>query len=154
MSSLLLYSDHRDRVNLIYLRNNIAISKVTHAGRAYSARTAREYGASVDGAKALGGWSDTGSFKACYDRALPLDALLGAAMFDATKPEGHFIPREFIRMYLTVATVARFIIYPVSKDLLQIYFPRYFRGSKQRRLPSLSVIPRTATPRTCHFNTS
>lgn len=63
---------------------------------------AREHGASVEGAKALGGWSDSGSFRACYDRALPLDALLGAAMFDATKPEAHFLPREFLREYYLV----------------------------------------------------
>lgn len=72
------------------------ISKVTHAGREFSVKTAREYGASVDGAKALGGWSDSGSFRPCYDRALPVDALLGAAMFDAGRPESHFLPREFL----------------------------------------------------------
>jgi hypothetical protein len=54
----------------------------------------------VDGAKALGGWSDSGSFKPCYDRALPIDALLGAAMFDEARPESHFVPREFLGEFL------------------------------------------------------
>lgn len=90
------YDNHRKRVNLIYEKNRINISKVTHAGREFSVKTAREYGATVDGAKALGGWSDSGSFKPCYDRALPVDALLGAAMFDAARPESHFLPREFL----------------------------------------------------------
>ncbi|KAJ7339231.1 hypothetical protein DFH08DRAFT_812620 [Mycena albidolilacea] len=90
------YENHRKRVNLIYERNSINISKVTHAGCKFSVKTAREYGASVDGAKALGGWSDSSSFKPCYDRALLVDALLGAAMFDATKPESHFLAREFL----------------------------------------------------------
>jgi hypothetical protein len=88
--------DHRKRVNLIYERNGVNISKVTHAGREFSVKTAREYGASVDGAKVFGGWSDSGSFKPCYDRALPVDALLGAAMFNAMRPESHFLAREFL----------------------------------------------------------
>ncbi|KAJ6629729.1 hypothetical protein B0H10DRAFT_2208694 [Mycena sp. CBHHK59/15] len=86
--------NHRKRINLIYEKNGINISKVTHAGRAYTVKTAREYGASVDGAKALGGWSESGSFRPCYDRALPVDALLGAAMFDAARPEAHFLARD------------------------------------------------------------
>ncbi|KAK7056117.1 hypothetical protein R3P38DRAFT_1377096 [Favolaschia claudopus] len=90
------YDNHRKRVNLIYEKNGVSISKVTHAGREYSVKTAREYGATVDGAKALGGWSESGSFRPCYDRALPVDALLGAAMFDATRPETHFLAREFL----------------------------------------------------------
>ncbi|KAK7028398.1 hypothetical protein R3P38DRAFT_923774 [Favolaschia claudopus] len=90
------YDNHRKRVNLIYENNGVNISKVTHAGREYSVKTAREYGATVDGAKALGGWSESGSFRPCYDRALPLDALLGVAMFDAMRPETHFLAREFL----------------------------------------------------------
>ncbi|KAK6974833.1 hypothetical protein R3P38DRAFT_3479541 [Favolaschia claudopus] len=90
------YDNHRKRVNLIYAKNGVNISKVTHAGREYSVKTAREYGATVHGAKALGGWSESGSFRPCYDRALPLDALLGAAMFDAARPETHFLAREYL----------------------------------------------------------
>lgn len=86
--------DHRERINSIYAKNNITISKVTHAGRGYAVKVSREHGASVEGAKALGGWSESGSFRPCYDRALPVDAMLGAAMFDAQRPENHFLPRE------------------------------------------------------------
>jgi hypothetical protein len=86
--------DHRDQVGLIHSKNGVMLSKVTHAARPYTAKTARENGASVEGTKALGGWSDGGSFRPCYDRALPLDTLLGAADFNARKPEGYFVPRS------------------------------------------------------------
>ena len=43
----------------------------------------------MDGTKALEGWSDSGSFCPCYDRTLPIDALLGAATFDAHRPESY-----------------------------------------------------------------
>jgi hypothetical protein len=89
-----VFSDHRDRINLIYKKNNVSITKVTHSGRGYAVKTSREHGASVEGAKALGGWSESGPFRPCYDRALPVDAMLGAAMFDVQKPETHFLPRE------------------------------------------------------------
>jgi hypothetical protein len=84
----------------MFRESDINISKVTHAGRIFSVKTSRDYGASVAGAKALGGWADSGSFKPCYDRALPVDALLGAAMFDAARPESHFLAREFLGKYL------------------------------------------------------
>lgn len=86
--------DHRERVNNIHKAVGISLSKVTHATRSYTAITARGHGASVDGTKALGGWSDSGSFRPCYDRALPVDALLGAATFDAQKPETYGLPRN------------------------------------------------------------
>lgn len=83
-------------MNLIHLRNNVFISKVTHSGRPFTVKTAREHGASATGAKALGGWSESGSYRPCYDRALPKDALLGAAQFDGSKPESYFIPRDSV----------------------------------------------------------
>ncbi|KAK7024129.1 hypothetical protein R3P38DRAFT_3270510 [Favolaschia claudopus] len=88
------YANHRDRVKNLHAKNNVAISKVTHAGRGYTAKTARENGASSAEVKALGGWSDSGSYRACYDRALPLQAMLAAAMFDSQHPETHFLARD------------------------------------------------------------
>jgi hypothetical protein len=85
---------HNDRVNLIHMRNEVSITKRTHAGRPFAAQTARAHGASVSGAKALGGWSESGSFRPCYDRAFPADALLGAAMFNARQSDTHFQPRN------------------------------------------------------------
>lgn len=85
--------DHRDRIKAIHEKNSVHITKATHGGRPYSVKTAREHGASVDGAKALGGWSESDSFKPCYDRTLPIDALLGAAMFNGRKPESYFLAR-------------------------------------------------------------
>jgi len=84
-------SDHRERVNAIHSGVGVCISKSTHATRSFTAQTARQHGASVDGTKALGGWSENGSFRPCYDRALPLDGLLGAANFNAQKPESYFL---------------------------------------------------------------
>jgi hypothetical protein len=56
------------------------------------------HGASIDGTKALGGWSEScGSFCPCYDRALPVDAMLGAAMFNARKPENYHLPQDALR---------------------------------------------------------
>jgi hypothetical protein len=109
--------DHRKRVNLIYDKNGVNISKVTHAGREFSVKTAREYGATVDGTKALGGWSDSGSFKPCYYRALPVDALLGAAMFDATRPESHFLAREFLGKYFDLHAFIQCLIEPYLQNL-------------------------------------
>jgi hypothetical protein len=73
--------------------NGVKITKTTHAGRCFSAMNSRAHGASVAGAKALGGWSDTGSFRSCYDRSFPVDALLGAASFNAQKPEEYYLAR-------------------------------------------------------------
>ncbi|KAE8250138.1 hypothetical protein A4X13_0g4936 [Tilletia indica] len=62
-------SAHDGAVRKMFPANKVAVGKTTHAGRAAGAMHARENGASVDGAKALGGWSDSGSFRSCYDRS-------------------------------------------------------------------------------------
>lgn len=90
--------DHRDRVTKMHEANDISITKVTHATRPFAAQTARENGASVSSTKALGGWSEGGVYRNCYDRALPLEAMLGAAMFNARKPENHCLLRECLGM--------------------------------------------------------
>jgi hypothetical protein len=38
-----------------------------------------------------------GAFRRCYDLALPVETMLGAAMFDAQRPETHFLPWESLR---------------------------------------------------------
>ncbi|KAK7013279.1 hypothetical protein R3P38DRAFT_3207375 [Favolaschia claudopus] len=89
------YQAHRNAVKKHNEANDIVISKATHAGRGYTAKNARENGASVTAVKALGRWSDSGSYH-CYDQALPLEALLAAAGFDGNRPENHFIAREVL----------------------------------------------------------
>ena len=79
--------DHQDYVTKIHKANDVSITKVTHATHPYAAQTARENGAPISSTKALGGWSESGSYQNCYDHALPLEALLGATMFNAQKPE-------------------------------------------------------------------
>jgi hypothetical protein len=81
---------------MIHSAVGVCLSKSTHAACSFTAQTARQNGASVDGTKALGGWSENGSFRPCYDRALPLEALLGAATFNARKPESYFLPRDLL----------------------------------------------------------
>lgn len=88
------FADHHTRVKLIHIKNDICITKVTHAGRCYAAQNARAHGASITGTKALGGWNESGSFRNCYDRAFPVDALLGAAAFNARRPEQYCLPRS------------------------------------------------------------
>ncbi|PBK65749.1 hypothetical protein ARMSODRAFT_978191 [Armillaria solidipes] len=77
-NELMTYNNHAQWINLIHVKNKISISK---------------YGASVNEAKALGNWSESGSFRAAYDWALPKLACLGAAMFNANRPETYLLPR-------------------------------------------------------------
>lgn len=76
----------------------IDITKVTHCGRPYTVKQARESGASVEGAMALGKWmaSAGGSFAPAYDRALPVDAMLGAAGFNANRQNSYFVARAIL----------------------------------------------------------
>jgi hypothetical protein len=78
-------------VIFIHQENGVEITKNMHAGHCFSAMNSRAHGASVAGAKALGGWSDSGSFRNCYDHSFPVDALLGAASFNAQKPEEYYL---------------------------------------------------------------
>jgi len=87
------YDNHHERITVMHKKNNIDITKKTHAGRHYAALTARAHGASTSGTKALGGWNESGSFNSVYDRAFPLDALLGAAMYNGRRPEEYTLPR-------------------------------------------------------------
>ncbi|KAJ8456623.1 hypothetical protein ONZ45_g18649 [Pleurotus djamor] len=105
--SEMTYENHRKRVNIMKTELNIAISKVTHAGRPYTAITAREHGASRDDTKDLGGWSQPGSYHV-YDQTLPVDAMIGAASFNARKQETYM--------------VARGVLEPPS-DLIKTLFP-------------------------------
>lgn len=84
---------HRNQLKQIHLANNVSISKVTHAGRVYAAQNARTNGASESGTKALGGWSENGSFRQCYERTWPIDAMLAAGGFNGSKPERYCLPR-------------------------------------------------------------
>ncbi|KAE8235178.1 hypothetical protein A4X06_0g9940, partial [Tilletia controversa] len=78
----------------MFKANDVSMGKTTHAGRAASAMTARENGASVAGAKALGGWSDGGAFRSCYDRSFPLDAIWAVAGFNGQDLDSYHVPRS------------------------------------------------------------
>jgi hypothetical protein len=85
---------HHDRVKAMHLANNVSITKITHATRALAAQTCRSFSASVSDTQALGGWNESGSFKNCYDCALPVGALLGAAHFSSAKPDLHRVAQD------------------------------------------------------------
>ena len=79
---------------------NIKIKKVTHGGRPYAVEQAGKWGAPMESCMALGLWmqGDGGSFKPCYDRALPTDAMLGAAGFNAQKQTSYSVTRSVLGM--------------------------------------------------------
>ncbi len=77
--------------------NDVDIMKSMHAGHFYGAMNLCAHGATVSGTKALRGWNESGSFRNCYDRAFPIDTLLGAASFNARKPEDYCLARDELR---------------------------------------------------------
>ena len=76
-------TDHHAWVSLIHINNDISITKVTHAGCCYAVQNTCAHGVTMNGTKALGGWNESGAFRNCYDWAFPVDALHGAAEFNA-----------------------------------------------------------------------
>lgn len=71
---------------------------VTHGGRIYSAEKAASHGASGLDVKALGNWKTGDAYSEIYMRVLPTGAMLGAAMFNAQKPEQYHLPRALLGM--------------------------------------------------------
>jgi hypothetical protein len=88
------FTDHHAWVSLIHIKNDINITKVTHAGHCYAAQNAHAHGTTVNGTKAFGGWNESGAFRNCYDWAFPVDTLLGAAGFNAHQPEQYCLPQS------------------------------------------------------------
>ncbi|TFY77579.1 hypothetical protein EWM64_g6432, partial [Hericium alpestre] len=97
ISRRMTYENHHGRLKRMHILNDIAISKVTHATRHYGALNARNHGASIASTKAMGGWNESsGAFRGCYDRSLPLDALLASAMFNGREPSSYFLARDVL----------------------------------------------------------
>ncbi|KAI3607460.1 hypothetical protein WG66_004527 [Moniliophthora roreri] len=88
---------HNDIILKIHEDNNIHILKVTYASRVQGAFNARQWAASELATMAIGGWSESGSFRACYDRNLLLEAMLAAACFNAQHSEKHALPRGHLQ---------------------------------------------------------
>ena len=81
--------------------NDVQVKAVTHATRSYAATAMRQNRAASADVKAQGGWSSgDGSYRACYDRALPIEALLGAANFTANRPGDYRLARENLSKFL------------------------------------------------------
>ncbi|PPR07312.1 hypothetical protein CVT24_007513, partial [Panaeolus cyanescens] len=74
---------------------NLSHLKATHAGRGYSATNAVTYGASSEDVRALGIWSQPGSFS-IYNRALPVNAMIASAGCNGNRQESYFIAREIL----------------------------------------------------------
>ena len=101
-------SDHHKHITIMHKENGVDITKATHAGRCYGAMNSRAHGATVGGTKALGDWNESGSFRNCYDRAFPVDALLGAASFNARKLEEYFLAQDELGMSLILLPILDF----------------------------------------------
>ena len=93
---LTYWVDHYDRVKQMHIKNDICMTKATHTTWHFAAQTARAYGASVSSTKALGHWLETDAMANCYDRAILVDALLAASMFNGLKPEEHFLAHDVL----------------------------------------------------------
>jgi hypothetical protein len=78
----------------MHKENDIEITKATHASRTYGAMNSHAHSMTVGGTKALGRWNESGSFRNCYDQAFPVDTLLGAASFNARRPEEYYLPQD------------------------------------------------------------
>lgn len=90
------FLDHYERVSLMHKRNSISVSAVTHAGRPYTAIVAREHGAAAIDTKVLGRWKTGDAYSEVYDRGLPCNAMLAAAMFNAENPDSYVLPRGLL----------------------------------------------------------
>ena len=120
-------ADHRKRINLMHARNNIMISKSTHAGRPYAAIAAREHRATQDDTRTLGNWSTPGSFGKCYDYTLPTDAMVAAASFNGRKQKSYFVARDVLGEWMSITfsdadLTMRLLIEPPA-ELVSSIFP-------------------------------
>lgn len=87
---------------------NIHIKISTHGGHPFAVKQAAKWGAPMESRMALGGWmnSSAGSFKPCYDHALPTNAMLRAAGFNAQKQTSYFIACDVLGThYITLLLV-------------------------------------------------
>ena len=73
--------------------------KVTHAGRPHAATKAVAAGASHESVKAIGLWATPGSFS-CYNRAVPVEAMLGLSGFNARNFESYALLRDALGMLI------------------------------------------------------
>ena len=75
---------------------DVFCEKVTHTGRMVGARDGIEFGASVEDVKSLGLWSQAGSFRAVYDRTLPVGSMLATAHFNGEQKNDYYVARNFL----------------------------------------------------------
>jgi hypothetical protein len=61
-----------------------------------------EFGATVEGVKKLGLWSQSTSFQSAYNRTLPVDAMLALAHFNGDRGDSYFISREQLGSFFFV----------------------------------------------------
>lgn len=98
LKKLMSSEDHATRIHKLHVRAGAVLTKVTHAQRYTTALLMRSHGTPKEESRAMG-WSCGDSYNSVYDREVPFEALLGAAMYNARKPENHFCARESLRMF-------------------------------------------------------
>ncbi|KAG5349477.1 hypothetical protein C0989_003550 [Termitomyces sp. Mn162] len=116
------------------MHNDIKTWKVTHAGHTFAATSAHEHGATVEGTKALGNWSQ-GTLHNCYDRTLPVDAMLAAASFNGRRQDSYFLAQDVLDPPAALAAT----IFPWLEEEEEAY-------QKQCHNPSGNIHPSTTFP--------
>ncbi|PPQ75574.1 hypothetical protein CVT24_013262 [Panaeolus cyanescens] len=87
--------NHREQFNDQKDELGLSHRQVTHVGRSFGASIAMERGASSDSVRALGLWSQPGSFDV-YVQSLPTDAMVALAGFNGRQPGSYFIARDVL----------------------------------------------------------
>lgn len=113
---------------------NIHIKKSTHGGRPFAVEQAAKWGAPMESRMALGGWmnSNAGSFKPCYDRSLPTDAMLGAAGFNAQKQTSYFVSRDVLGT-LSTHVVRKHLLTPTRSTIRYDFVSISLGGGRTER---------------------
>ncbi|KAG8893413.1 hypothetical protein FRB99_001961 [Tulasnella sp. 403] len=76
---------------MMYANHNACMKAMQLA----NATISRQYHASESEVKALGGWNvGEGSYRACYERSVPVEAMLGVAYFNTKWPEDYQLACE------------------------------------------------------------
>jgi hypothetical protein len=102
---------HNSGVRKAFAALGITKSHTTHAGRVTAARDATAFNATESDTKAHGGWNEQGSFRACYQRELPVSAMLALAGFDGRHMERYWVPRTLIGDILDLCFRFRILLF-------------------------------------------
>ncbi|KAF7324058.1 hypothetical protein MKEN_00628200 [Mycena kentingensis (nom. inval.)] len=131
------YGAQRSRVKKAHNENDVKISRVTHAGRGYTATNARTWSESRG---SEGSWSLERRRVVWRLRPrLSIEAMLGAAMFNSREPQSHFLSRGALVPPASVSTLRSHSLLPSPQ-----WIPAGSLLAARYLLPTPAVV---ATPR-------